>query len=185
MQLDSQRAWLTGVHRVESPNADERPSDCDVDLIVVHGISLPPGRYGGGHIAQLFTNKLDPKAHPYFDTIASLKVSAHALIERDGSVTQFVAFNRRAWHAGHSCHRGRHACNDFSIGIELEGTDEEPYELVQLDRLAQICKVIMQVWPHLNRHSIVGHADIAPGRKTDPGPAFDWKEFERRLPLNE
>ena len=174
MKLDVDRAWLSGVRRCESPNFDARPGDCEVDLVVVHGISLPPGRYGGGHVHRLFTNTLDPTEHPYFESISSLRVSAHALIERDATTTQFVAFTERAWHAGESSHCGRPACNDFSVGIELEGVDDEPYEQGQYTQLIEIVALLAIAWPNLERASVVGHQDIAPRRKTDPGEVFDW-----------
>ncbi|MEM9056624.1 MAG: 1,6-anhydro-N-acetylmuramyl-L-alanine amidase AmpD, partial [Pseudomonadota bacterium] len=152
-----------------------------IDLIVVHGISLPPGEFGGDGLDRLFLNRLDPHAHPYFATIAALRVSAHALVRRDGSVTQYVPFHRRAWHAGRSRFEGREACNDFAIGIELEGTDETPYADAQYAALAAVVAALRAAYPTLARGRIVGHSDIAPGRKTDPGPAFDWPRLERRL----
>ena len=181
MQLDSDNAWLSEVARCHSPNSDERPTGCDVDLIVVHGISLPPGRYGEGYVHRLFTNTLDSTVHRYFEGIAKLRVSAHLLIERGGATTQFVALNRRAWHAGQSSHRGREACNDFSVGIELEGIDDEPYETAQYARLCEIIAVILAAWPHIDRTCLVGHSDVAPGRKTDPGSAFDWSYLYAQL----
>ena len=144
------------------------------ELIVVHGISLPPGEFGGPWIEQLFTNCLPPFAHPYFATLHDARVSAHALLRRDGSVVQFVPIHRRAWHAGESSWRGRSACNDFSIGIELEGTDTVPYEDVQYAVLARLVSDLADACPGLSPDALAGHADIAPARKTDPGPAFDW-----------
>lgn len=143
-------------------------------LIVVHGISLPPGEFGGNEIEALFTNTLDWDAHPYFAAIRGLEVSTHVLIRRDGSVLQFVPFTERAWHAGESCFRGRHRCNDFSIGIELEGEDETPYEDRQYDVLQAIIHALCEAYPALSAREVAGHCDISPGRKTDPGPAFDW-----------
>lgn len=161
---------------IPSPNCNERPEG-EVSLLVVHNISLPPGQFGGGHIAELFTNRLDPNGHPFFREIAGLEVSAHLLIERDGCLTQFVPFDRRAWHAGKSCFDGREACNDFSIGIELEGTDDTPYTDAQYQALIAVTQALLQAYPKLSRERITGHSDIAPGRKTDPGPAFDWARF--------
>ena len=169
--------WLPGVSHVPSPNADERPSGTSVDLLVIHNISLPPGEFGGGHIEELFLNRLAPSAHPYFADIAQLKVSAHLLIRRDGEVVQFVALDRRAWHAGQSSFCGRECCNDFSIGIELEGADEIPFSDPQYARLVDLTLQIRAIYPQIEEENIVGHADIAPGRKTDPGPAFDWSHY--------
>ncbi|HWP95098.1 MAG TPA: 1,6-anhydro-N-acetylmuramyl-L-alanine amidase AmpD [Gammaproteobacteria bacterium] len=173
--------WILGVRRVPSPNWDARPSPGDIDLLVVHGISLPPGEFGGPWIDDFFTNRLDPGAHPYFRTIAELRVSAHLLIRRDGALTQYVPFTARAWHAGESCFGGRTRCNDFSIGIELEGTDELPYTAAQYGRLAEVSRALMRYYPGIVPERIVGHSDIAPGRKTDPGPAFDWRRFRAAL----
>jgi len=156
---------------VPSPNCDARPPGADVTLLVVHGISLPPGEFGGDSIERLFTNRLDPTAHPYFATIATLRVSSHFLIRRDGELVQFVGCDERAWHAGVSSWRGRERCNDFSIGIELEGTDDTPYEPAQYAKLAQLAKALVPRYPIVD---VAGHSDIAPGRKTDPGHAFDW-----------
>jgi AmpD protein len=181
MRLDPRNDWLHGVRRIPSPNCDERPPGSHVELLVVHSISLPPGYYGGSGIEELFTNRLDPTAHPYFESIAGLRVSAHALIRRDGEIIQYVPFRRRAWHAGVSCYCGRSACNDFSIGIELEGTDSDAYEEVQYRRLAELARVLMQSWPEITLDRIVGHSDIAPGRKTDPGPGFDWARLRALL----
>jgi AmpD protein len=173
--------WLAGVERVPSPNCDDRPPGALIDLLVVHGISLPPGVYGGSYIDQLFTNRLDPGAHAAFQGLEALRVSAHCLIRREGELVQYVPFPRRAWHAGVSAFRGRPACNDFSIGIELEGSDHDPYEELQYQRLATLSKILMATWPAIAPDRIVGHSDIAPGRKTDPGPAFDWARFLRSL----
>ena len=148
---------------------------------MVHGISLPPGQFGGGWIDALFTNRLDRGAHPYFARIAGLTVSAHALIRRDGAIVQYVPFHRRAWHAGQSVYDGRERCNDFSIGIELEGTDDLAYEDRQYSRLAALFRALRDVYPRLDASRIVGHADIAPGRKTDPGPSFDWARLARTV----
>jgi len=153
----------------------------ETDLIVVHGISLPPGEFGGPWIDRLFTNTLPPDAHPYFATIADKRVSAHLCIRRDGAVTQYVRFTERAWHAGPSRYEGREACNDFSIGIELEGTDSVAYEAAQYRSLAEVVAALTAAYPTLSRERLVGHSDIAPGRKTDPGPAFDWPHARRLI----
>ena len=154
-------------------------------LLVIHGISLPAGEFGGGHIQRLFCNRLDYTAHPSFATLAELRVSAHLLIARNGDLSQFVPFEQAAWHAGESCFDGRDQCNDFSIGIELEGTDEIPYEKPQYEVLAAVAKTLMQSYPLITPTRITGHADIAPGRKTDPGPAFDWRYLWQCMQLPE
>ncbi|MEX0975904.1 MAG: 1,6-anhydro-N-acetylmuramyl-L-alanine amidase AmpD [Woeseia sp.] len=157
-----------------SPNQDDRPDGAQPELLVIHGISLPPGEYGGPYIEQFFTGCIDSQAHTYFSEICDLQVSAHLLIRRDGALIQFVPFGRRAWHAGESTFRGRSRCNDFSIGIELEGDDETPYDDAQYAVLAAVIDTLIGSFPGLSRRSIAGHCDIAPRRKTDPGPAFDW-----------
>ncbi|MGH8528690.1 MAG: 1,6-anhydro-N-acetylmuramyl-L-alanine amidase AmpD [Nevskiales bacterium] len=172
---------LSGVRFAASPNFDERPPGTVVDLLVVHGISLPPGAFGSGWIEDLFLNRLDPAAHPYFAQVHQNKVSAHLLIRRGGETIQFVSFDKRAWHAGASVFEGRSACNDFSIGIELEGTDDTPYEPVQYAQLAAVAGTLMQAFPNITKQRIVGHSYIAPGRKTDPGPAFDWTYWRSLL----
>lgn len=159
---------------VPSPNRDARPPGTEVGLVVIHGISLPPGELGGPWIEELFQNRLDWEAHPYFATIRGLRVSAHLLIRRDGELIQFVDFAERAWHAGLSSFEGRGACNDYSIGIELEGADTIPYTDAQYQVLAQTLRELIRRFPAIGPERIVGHSDIAPGRKTDPGPAFDW-----------
>ena len=159
-----------------SPNSSDRKSN-EVSLLVIHNISLPPGNYGGDHIEKFFTNQLDHEEHPYFQDIADLKVSSHLLIKRDGSITQFVPFNKKAWHAGISTFRGREDCNEFSIGIELEGTDENKYEKEQYESLISVTKELMSFFPAIKKDTIVGHSDIAPDRKTDPGKSFDWNYF--------
>lgn len=148
-----------------------------IDLLVIHSISLPPGEFGGAWIEQLFLNQLDPTAHPYFATIAGLRVSAHVLIRRDGEALQFVDLRERAWHAGVSRFQGRENCNDFSIGIELEGTDRDPFTEAQYARLIAVTKEIVRAYPAIGPGRVVGHEHIAPGRKTDPGPCFDWARF--------
>ncbi len=152
-----------------------------VDLLVIHGVSLPPGEFGGPWIDALFQNRLDPQAHPYFGPIAGLKVSSHLLIRRDGELIQYVDLTKRAWHAGVSSFQGRERCNDFSIGIELEGTDDLPYASSQYQVLAEVSRTILTRFPAITPDRIVGHSDIAPGRKTDPGPAFDWERYRRLL----
>ena len=179
--LDDNRRWLAGVRRAPSPNCDPRPDGSIIDLLVVHGISLPQGEFGTPFVEDLFCNRLDRFAHPSFEEIAGLRVSAHVLIRRDGELIQFVPFDMRAWHAGESCFRNRLACNDFSIGVELEGCDDVPYEAIQYRRLAELARTLMQVWPGIRRGHIVGHSDIAPGRKTDPGPRFDWNLLDELL----
>jgi AmpD protein len=165
---------LEGVRQVLCPHRDERPSGVVADLIVMHGISLPPGEFGGPWIERLFTGNLPRDTHPYFTGIHGRRVSAHLLIRRDGEIVQFVPFHLRAWHSGVSQYEGRDACNDFSIGIELEGTDELPYESAQYAAAAVAIRGLLAAYPRLSADRIVGHSDIAPGRKTDPGPSFDW-----------
>ena len=181
LTLESTGNWFDKARRVPSPNFDSRPPSCEIDLIIVHAISLPPGEFGGPHIEQLFCNRLDPQMHDYFRGIAETKVSAHLLITRDGALVQFVALSCRAWHAGESCFGGRVRCNDFSIGIELEGTDCTPYEDSQYERLGDVCRTLMTRWPAIGPGRIVGHSDVAPNRKTDPGPFFDWRRLNDLL----
>src|SRR5216110_1727948 len=164
--------------RVRSPNQDERPAGSEISLLVVHSISLPPGQYGGDAIERLFTNRLDPAAHPYFRDIATLRLSSHFLVRRDGELLQFVPVQQRAWHAGASCWRGRSRCNDFSIGIELEGSDDTPFEPLQYDELAAL---IRRLKTSLPLRDIAAHSDIAPGRKTDPGARFDWARLLKAI----
>lgn len=182
-QIDDQGEWLSGARIVASPNCDERPDISDINLLVIHGISLPPHKYGGGFIDQLFTNTLNKDAHPYFTEIIQLRVSSHLLIDRKGNVSQYVPFIKRAWHAGESEFCGRSQCNDFAIGIELEGCDEEAYCDIQYITLAEITDKICQRWQKITKDRIVGHSDIAPGRKTDPGPAFDKDYYFSLLKL--
>jgi AmpD protein len=167
--------WLAAVRRIESPNHDARPEGETVSLIVVHAISLPPGEFGGTAIVDLFTNRLDPGAHPYFAQLDGLRVSAHFLLRRDGEMTQFVSCERRAWHAGLSLWQGRSRCNDFSVGIELEGDDDHPFDDRQYRRLSDL---LVTLRAHYPIQAVVGHSDIAPGRKTDPGPCFDWRRLD-------
>ena len=165
------RGYVRTARQVPSPNRDARPAG-EVSLVVIHGISLPPGAFGGDGVERLFTNTLDPDADPSYATLAGLRVSAHFLIRRDGELVQFVSCDDRAWHAGVSSWRGRERCNDFSVGIELEGTDDLPYEAAQYDCLASLLQALKRRYPAIA--AAAGHSDVAPGRKTDPGPAFDW-----------
>lgn len=174
--------WCRGIRHIPSPNFDARSDGTPVDLLVIHNISLPPGQYGGPYIADLFTNRLDCDVHPYFDQLRALRVSAHFLIRRGGEVIQFVSANARAWHAGASSFCGRERCNDFSIGIELEGTDFEPFEPAQYDALAELTAALRERYP---LSDVAGHEHIAPGRKTDPGPFFDWECFRKSLVRHE
>lgn len=169
---------LPGIDYIASPNCDDRPPGEAVSLVVIHAISLPPGEFGGPAVEQFFTNRLDVGAHPYFGTIAGLRVSAHFFIRRDGRVIQFVPCDKRAWHAGVSTWGGRERCNDFSIGIELEGCDEQSFAAAQYQRLASLVGVLARRFPVSD---VVGHNDIAPGRKTDPGPGFDWPRLRALL----
>lgn len=172
--VDKATGMLRPATLCQSPNCDARPVGIEPSMIVVHGISLPPGKFGGPEIEAFFTNRLDWGAHPYFDEIRGLEVSAHLLIRRDGSLTQFVPFTHRAWHAGESCFRGQSGCNDYSIGIELEGEDEVPYDDRQYPVLQKVIKALCEAYPDISPREIAGHSDISPGRKSDPGPAFDW-----------
>ena len=173
--------WLNKAKKLESPNADLRPDANDISLLVIHNISLPPEQFGGPYIEQLFSNCLDPEDHPYFRDICNLEVSSHVLIDRQGNITQFVPFEKRAWHAGVSEFQGRQRCNDFSIGIELEGADHIPFTDNQYSVLADVSRQIISHYPMISGDRIVGHSDIAPGRKTDPGEAFDWKRYKQLL----
>jgi N-acetyl-anhydromuramoyl-L-alanine amidase len=169
--------WLAAAERCLSPNHDHRPDDIEPSLLVIHCISLPAGEFGTGSVQALFCNTLDCSGHPTFGDLEGLRVSAHLLIERDGRIVQFVPFDRRAWHAGVSSYRGRCGCNDFSIGIELEGVDCGPFEPAQYEALSAVTRALMLRYPALSPSRIVGHAEIAPGRKTDPGPHFEWRRF--------
>lgn len=181
MRIDPATGLAAGARQLTSPNADERPDGCDISLIVVHCISLPPGEFGGDWIERFFCNRLPADAHPYFAEISSMQVSAHALIRRDGELVQFVPFHRRAWHAGVSNFHGRERCNDFSIGIEMEGTDDGRYEEEQYQTLATLIHALSIAYPDIDQEAITGHSDIAPGRKTDPGPGFDWQRLHQEL----
>jgi len=181
MKIDAATGLLQEAEYIPSPNCDERPEGETLDLIVLHNISLPPGEFGDGWIEKLFTNALPADAHPYFEEIADIQVSAHVLIRRTGEVLQFVPFHQRAWHAGASEYQGRTRCNDFSVGIEMEGTDELPYEDAQYAALIQVLEALIDAYPGLDDEHITGHEHIAPGRKTDPGLAFDWERLGREL----
>ena len=181
LQVDLESGLMRSARQVASPNYDARPAGVEADLIVVHGISLPPGEFGGPWIERLFTNTLPLEMHPYFAEIGALRVSSHLLVARDGELTQFVKFTDRAWHAGQSSYDGRPACNDFSIGVELEGVDTLDYEAAQYDTLAAVVAALCDAYPALSAERVVGHSDIAPGRKTDPGPAFDWERARRAI----
>ncbi|MEZ5491412.1 MAG: 1,6-anhydro-N-acetylmuramyl-L-alanine amidase AmpD [Gammaproteobacteria bacterium] len=173
---------LVQARQIPSPNQSSRSPKSEISLLVIHNISLPPGEFGGNHVDELFCNSLDPNCHPYFAEIAPLRVSAHLLIDRAGDVTQYVPFDQKAWHAGQSCFEGRENCNEFSIGIELEGTDESSFTDAQYQALAEVSGLLMQHYPAITPERIVGHSDIAPGRKTDPGECFDWERYLASLP---
>jgi N-acetyl-anhydromuramoyl-L-alanine amidase len=177
MRVDVVTGLLVGVKQVLSPFFDARPAGVQPDLIVMHGISLPPGEFGGPWIARLFTGGLPAQAHPEFRERAGLRVSAHVLVRRDGEPVQFVSFNDRAWHAGRSSWQGRDACNDYSIGIECEGADEVPYEDAQYGTLRLLLPMLLEAYPGITPERIVGHSDVAPGRKSDPGPSFNWSKL--------
>lgn len=181
MSVDLPTGLLETAQFCPTEHCDERPCGAIIDLIVIHSISLPPGEFGTSAIHDFFRGQLNPNAHPFFQSIADLKVSAHVLIDREGTVVQFVPFHLRAWHAGDSLFQGKVACNDFSIGVELEGTNETPYEKEQYHSLANVITLLMAAYPHITRDRIVGHADIAPERKTDPGRAFDWPYLQGLL----
>lgn len=176
-----EHGWLTSARRAKTPNFDDRPDASDISLIVIHCISLPPGDFGGEWIDRLFSNSLEPTAHPYFAGICHLKVSSHLLIRRDGEIVQYVPFDKRAYHAGVSRYRDRTACNDFSIGIELEGTETIAYTDAQYRELAAVIRTLLRTYPSLSPERITGHSDIAPERKTDPGPSFDWTRLHGLL----
>ncbi|MBE9568636.1 MAG: 1,6-anhydro-N-acetylmuramyl-L-alanine amidase AmpD [Proteobacteria bacterium] len=177
MKIDITTGLIKNSNLCISPNRDQRPQDTDIDLIVIHSISLPPGQYGGDAIEQFFQNKLDRDQHPYFAEIHEMQVSSHVLIKRDGEIVQFVPFHERAWHAGQSDYCGRKHCNDFSIGIELEGTDTDKFEEIQYARLSQLIAALKTAYPAITEN-ITGHSDIAPGRKKDPGTGFDWERLQ-------
>lgn len=181
MHIDITSGLVKEARQHLSPNYDSRPNESDISLIVIHGISLPPGKFGNDYIDQLFCNQLNPDEHPYFKDISDLKVSSHLLVRRDGEVVQYVPLQKRAWHAGVSCYEKRDCCNDYSIGIEMEGEDETPYTDIQYQVLATIIKDLIKTYPELNEQTITGHSDIAPERKSDPGEAFDWGTLRKLL----
>lgn len=164
-----------------SPNCDARPENTEIELLVIHGISLPKGEFGNGNIEALFLNQLNSEVHPSFAALKNLKVSAHLVIYRSGQITQFVPFNQRAWHAGESCFHGKNNCNDFSIGIELEGTDDTSYLPIQYEKLIAVTRLLCKKYPKITKNNIVGHSDIAPERKTDPGQFFDWEGYKNKF----
>jgi len=181
----SGRLHGSGVVWKRSPNFDDRPDKDDISLLVIHNISLPPGKFGDCYIDELFQNRLDCQAHPYFTQLEGLKVSSHLMIDRTGFISQYVPFHKRAWHAGESSYAGRDTCNDFSIGIELEGTDDQPFEAPQYRQLVAVIQQLLRVYPALSTARITGHSDIAPGRKTDPGECFDWQRLQKALKCQE
>lgn len=180
MSLSLSEGRVDQAEWIPSPNFNQRPLPSDISLLVIHNISLPPNQFGGGYIADFFQNRLDPQAHPYFQTISQLQVSSHFLIQRDGTLIQFVDCQNRAWHAGVSAFEGKANCNDFSIGVELEGADTTPYTDEQYAQLVALTCLLRGAFPNI-KNNIVGHCDIAPGRKTDPGPAFDWSRYRVAL----
>jgi AmpD protein len=177
MMIDKKTGLLEQARQTPSPNHDERPDENDISLIIIHNITLPPGEFGGPWIDALFTNTLPPKEHPFFEDIKHLRVSSHLLIRRDGEIVQYVPFHKRAFHAGISNFKGREACNDFSIGIEMEGTDDTPFTDKQYDVLKETIDRLLDTYPTLSANRITGHEHIAPGRKTDPGPFFAWDKL--------
>src|SRR6056297_1263363 len=183
--LAIEAGWLIEARRVPSPNYGARPDGCCPELLMIHNISLPPGCYEGDCVERFFSNRLDWEEHPYFAEIRGQEVSAHLLVRRGGELVQFVDFDARAWHAGRSRFAGRDNCNDFSIGIELEGTDDEPYTDAQYAALVAVTRALLIAYPALSGEAIVGHSDIAPGRKTDPGPVFDWRRYRQALVAQE
>lgn len=181
MEIDETSGLLKNADYTPSPNCDDRPTGHIAKLLIIHNISLPPNEFGGPYITQLFTNTLNEKDHPFFTEISHLRVSSHILIRRDGSIIQYVPFHKRAWHAGVSCYEGEETCNSFSIGIELEGADDIPYETAQYEQLSKVSNALFATYPEMSPERITGHSDIAPGRKTDPGPAFDWGKYKQLL----
>jgi len=180
-KVDPTTGWLSGVRHLESPNYDARPTNCAIDAIVIHSISMPPGECGGDDVDGLFLNRLNCSTHPFYEAVVDLRVSAHLLIRRDGSVVQYVSFSDRAWHAGVSQLMGRERVNDFSIGIELEGSEFTPFEEKQYQSLVEAARAIRKTYTGISEDRIVGHSDIAPGRKSDPGPYFNWTRFRTAL----
>jgi len=183
--MQIQNHLILGIEQTLSPNFNFRPNENDISLIVIHNISLPPNQFTGNYITQLFCNQLDPDEHSFFKQIHQLTVSTHLLIRREGHIIQYVPFNKRAWHAGQSNYQGRENCNDFSIGIELEGSDTIAYTQQQYLRLTKVIQLLIKTYPHLSKHRIIGHSDIAPERKTDPGKSFSWSLLFQLLNENE
>jgi len=181
LKIDLNKGILENAEFIPSPNCDDRPKQCEINLLVIHNISLPPGKFGGPYINQLFSNTLDPDDDPFFKEINHLRVSSHLLIRRDGHIIQYVPFHKRAWHAGVSEYDGQDCCNDFSIGIELEGTDMDEYEELQYQTLANITKLLLNTYTTLSSERITGHCHIAPDRKTDPGDSFDWEKYKELI----
>jgi AmpD protein len=181
LSIDIDTGKVLQAEFIASPNFDSRPEHTEIDLLVIHNISLPPSQFGGSGVIDFFTNQLNLKDDPYYQTIATLKVSSHLFIRRDGELLQFVSLHDRAWHAGKSKFKGRQSCNDFSIGIELEGADDIPYEQSQYQTLIALTQVLIAAYPNISLENIVGHCDIAPGRKTDPGDCFDWNYYRNTL----
>lgn len=172
-----EQGWFKETHHVVSPNQGERPSGMNIDTLIIHNISLPPGQYDKDYVTALFTNQLNFEEHPYFQTLIDCFVSAHFYVRRSGMIIQYVPTHKKAWHAGVSSFQGRENCNDFSIGIEVEGADTSPFERIQYEQLAALIFNLQQVYPTITRDRIIGHSDVAPGRKTDPGPCFDWNQL--------
>jgi len=181
LRVDVATGLLLGARQVLTDHFDERPAGAALELILIHNISLPPAEFGGPWIDRLFTGDLPRDAHPFFATIPPGRVSTHLLLRRDGELVQYVPFSNRAWHAGRSSYRGRAECNDYSVGVELEGTDDLPFEEIQYVRLTGVVRALLAAYPSLSREHIAGHSDVAPGRKTDPGDAFDWPRFRTSL----
>lgn len=175
-----ENGWWSKAKKLPSPNYDQRP-DVEIDALVIHNISLPPNQYGTGQVQRFFQNQLDYSEHSYFESLRDIRVSAHVFIERDGDATQFVSFNERAWHAGKSVLSGASDCNNFSIGVELEGCDDEAYSDAQYESLLKLTQALMLAYPSISVDRIVGHSDIAPGRKSDPGAAFDWQRYSKSI----
>lgn len=183
MNINLSTGRLDCADYIASPNCDERPDNIKAKLLIIHNISLPPNEFNGPYITQLFTNTLQASTHPFFEEIVHLRVSSHLLIRRNGDIIQYVPFHKRAWHAGVSSYKGESACNNFSIGIELEGADDIPYEAEQYAQLSAVTKTLLAAYPEMSAEDITGHCDIAPERKTDPGPAFDWNKYRKSLAL--
>ncbi|MDH3327583.1 MAG: 1,6-anhydro-N-acetylmuramyl-L-alanine amidase AmpD [Gammaproteobacteria bacterium] len=181
MEIDKIKGLLKNAEYIASPNCDDRSPESQANLLIIHNISLPPNEFGGPFITQLFTNTLNESEHPFFEEIAHLRVSSHLLIRRDGNIIQYVPFHKRAWHAGVSCFDNQTGCNDFSIGIELEGTDDIPYETIQYEQLATVTDTLLSTYQDMSAERITGHCDVAPERKTDPGPVFDWKKYRQLM----